>query len=103
MKLQNLNLSSFAIIILFITSFAYSSEINIVKGKAVIIDGDTIKINDQIIRFGGIDAPESFYRGKKQECYLNEKKIQGNPLELCNNILFFMIIEFTSCCINRIS
>ena len=75
MKLQNLNLSSFAIIILFITSFAYSSEINIVKGKAVIIDGDTIKINGQAIRFGGIDAPESFYRGKKQECYLNEKKV----------------------------
>ena len=75
MKLQNLNLSSFAIIILFITSFAYSSEINIVKGKAVIIDGDTIKINDQIIRFGGIDAPESFYRGKKQVCYLNEKEV----------------------------
>ena len=75
MKKQNLNLSSFAIIILFITSFAYSSEINIVKGKAVIIDGDTIKINGQAIRFGGIDAPESFYRGKKQECYLNEKKV----------------------------
>ena len=75
MKKQNLNLSSFAIIILFITSFAYSSEINIVKGKAVIIDGDTIKINGQTIRFGGIDAPESFYRGKKQVCHLNEKKI----------------------------
>ena len=75
MKKQNLNLSSLAIIILFITSFAYSSEINIVKGKAVIIDGDTIKINGQTIRFGGIDAPESFYRGKKQECYLNEKKV----------------------------
>ena len=72
---QNLNLSSFAIIILFITLFAYSSEINIVKGKAVIIDGDTIKINGQAIRFGGIDAPESFYRGKKQVCYLNEKKV----------------------------
>ena len=75
MKKQNLNLSSFVIIILFITSFAYSSEINIIKGKAVIIDGDTIKINGQAIRFGGIDAPESFYRGKKQECYLNEKKV----------------------------
>ena len=27
------------------------------------------------MRFGGIDAPESFYRGKKQACYLNEKKV----------------------------
>ena len=56
MQEQNLNLSSFAIIILFITSFAYSSEINIVKGKAVIIDGDTIKINDQIIILENTDV-----------------------------------------------
>jgi len=58
MKKQSLNLSSFAIIILFTFSFVYSSETNIAKGKASIIDGDTIKINDEKIRFGGIDTPE---------------------------------------------
>ena len=58
MKKQSLNLSSFAITILFCFSFAYSSEKNIAKGRAVIIDGDTIKINGERIRFGGIDTPE---------------------------------------------
>ena len=40
-----------------------------------VLDGDTIKINDERIRFGGIDAPESNYRGEKQPCYLNEVKV----------------------------
>ena len=40
-----------------------------------IVDGDTIEINGEKIRFSGIDAPESYYRGKKQVCYLNEKKV----------------------------
>ena len=58
MKKQSLNLSSFAIIILFTFTLAYSSEKSIAKGKATIIDGDTIKINDEKIRFAGIDTPE---------------------------------------------
>ena len=40
-----------------------------------VVDGDTIKINGERIRFGGIDAPETKYWGKKQFCYLNEEKI----------------------------
>ena len=35
-----------------------------------VIDGDTIKIGDEKIRFSGIDAPEL-----KQDCFKNEKKI----------------------------
>ena len=58
MKKQSLNLSSFVTIILFIFSFAYSSEKNIAIGKASIIDGDTIIISDEKIRFAGIDTPE---------------------------------------------
>ena len=76
MKKQSLNLSSFLIIFFFIIcSFSNSEDLKYIYGKPAIIDGDTIKIGNQIIRFGGIDAPESFYRGKKQECYLNEKKV----------------------------
>ena len=76
MKKQSLNLSSFLIIFFFIIcSFSNSEDLKSINGKPVIIDGDTIKIGNQIIRFGGIDAPESFYRGKKQVCYLNEKKV----------------------------
>ena len=46
-----------------------------VKAQTIqITDGDTIKIDGEIIRFSGIDTPESNYRGKKQVCYLNDKK-----------------------------
>ena len=48
---------------------------NLVEGKAKVIDGDTIKVKGIKIRFSGIDSPESYYRGKKQACYLNEIKI----------------------------
>ena len=77
MKKRSLSLSSFLTIFFFIIicPFSNSEDLKSISGKPVIVDGDTIKIDDQIIRFGGIDAPESFYRGKKQVCYLNEKKV----------------------------
>ena len=46
--------------IIIINSSAYSKTIS---GKAIVIDGDTIKINSSKIRLFGIDAPE-----KKQKC-----------------------------------
>ncbi len=76
MKKQNLSLSNFLILFFFInSSFSNSEDLKSIYGKAEVIDGDTIIINEERIRFGGIDAPESFYRGKKQVCHLNEKKI----------------------------
>ena len=42
-------------------------DFNIV-GKARIIDGDTITINNVKIRFSGIDAPEKNYYGQTQFC-----------------------------------
>ena len=75
MKKLNLNLSSLIIIIFFYISFSYSDENNTIKGKAIVVDGDTIKIKGKQIRFGGIDAPESYYRGKKQTCIDDNKKI----------------------------
>ena len=70
MKKISLSLSSFIILILFNISFVYSSEKNIVKGIATIIDGDTIKINEEKIRFGGIDTPE---RGEVGHQFSKEK------------------------------
>ncbi len=75
MKKLSLNLSSLIIIILFSISFSYSYENNITKGKAIVMDGDTIKINGERIRFSGIDAPESYYRGKKQTCIEDNKQV----------------------------
>jgi endonuclease YncB( thermonuclease family) len=42
-------------------------DFNIV-GKATVIDGDTITINNSKIRFSAIDAPEKNYYGQKQFC-----------------------------------
>ena len=42
-------------------------DFNIV-GKATVIDGDTITIKNDKIRFSGIDAPEKNYRGQTQFC-----------------------------------
>ena len=69
MKKRNLNLSNI-LIIFFIINFSISNseDLNFIYGKAIVIDGDTININGEKIRFGGIDAPE-----KKQLCYLNGK------------------------------
>ena len=82
MKKQSLSLGSFFIIILFTFSFVQSSEISIVKGKARIIDGDTIEINSEKIRFGGIDTPE-----KKEICHrFSKKKLRekiGNNMVTC--------------------
>ena len=74
MKKLSLTLSRLIIIILFFISHSYSNE-NIIKGNAIIVDGDTIKIKGLKIRFGGIDAPESYYRGKKQTCIENSNKV----------------------------
>ena len=78
MKKQSLNSSSFLIIVLFIYSFAYSSEKNIVKGKAIIVDGDTIKIKNEKIRFGGIDTPERGVAGHKLSKEKLKEKIGDN-------------------------
>ena len=75
MKKLSLTLSSLAIVILFSFTFSYSNENNIIKGKAIIVDGDTIKIKGEKIRFGGIDAPESNFMFKRQTCIEDNKEI----------------------------
>ena len=56
--MKKLSLILFSIVILINFSFTNSSEKNVAKGKARIIDGDTIEINKEKIRFGGINSPE---------------------------------------------
>ena len=82
MKKQSLNLSSFITIIFFIFSFAYSSEKNIAKGKASIVDGDTIIIRNEKIRFAGIDTPEKNKVGHEFSKQKLRKKI-GNNIVVC--------------------
>ena len=78
--MKKLSWSLFSILILLsLTNLSVSAE-KTIKGKPKVLDGDTIRIGNEKIRFSGIDSPESYYRGKKQTCYLNEKKI------LCGDI-----------------
>ena len=66
-----------------------------ISGKAKVVDGDTITINNTKIRFSGIDAPESYYYGQTQYC----KKPNGNILKdssdfepFINSISIFLYI-----------
>ena len=52
-----------------------------------VIDGDTIILNGEKIRFSGIDTPESYYRGKKQICY--DKNIEV----FCGNLSKKILVE----------
>ena len=67
MKKQKLILISFFFFLSNINHLL-SSEQNylLISGKPKVTDGDTIKINNKKIRFSGIDAPESYFFGKKQ-------------------------------------
>ena len=88
MKKQKLILISF-FFFLFNINPLLSSEQNylLISGKPKITDGDTIKINNKKIRFSGIDAPESFFFGKKQSCIMNNVEI------LCGKLSKDKLIE----------
>ena len=53
-----------------------------ILGIAKVIDGDTIYINNFKIRFSGIDAPESYYKGKSQIC----NSLTSGEKIFCGNI-----------------
>ena len=88
MKKQKLILISF-FFLLFNNIPSVSSDHNyfLISGKSKIIDGDTVKINNKKIRFSGIDAPESYFFGKKQLCILNNIEI------LCGQLSKDKLIE----------
>ena len=78
----------FSLIILFFLSQ------NLFANTVKVIDGDTIKIANEKIRFGGIDAPEL-----KQICFKNEEKISCGIL--VKNVLKKKIGKEIPKCINE--
>ena len=74
-KLKLILVSFFFILFNLNNSLSSNHSFNIISGIPVISDGDTIKINNKKIRFTGIDAPESYFFGKKQICTLNKVEI----------------------------
>ncbi len=88
MKKQKLILISFFFLIFNnISSLSLEDNNLLISGKPKIIDGDTLKINNKKIRFSGIDAPESYFFGKKQLCILNNVEI------LCGKLSKEKLIE----------
>ncbi len=67
---------------------------NLFANSVKVIDGDTIKIGNEKIRFGGIDAPEL-----KQICFKNEEKISCGVL--VKNVLKKKIGKETPKCISE--
>ena len=67
---------------------------NLFANSVKVIDGDTIKIGNEKIRFGGIDAPEL-----KQICFKNEEKISCGIL--VKNVLKKKIGKETPKCISE--
>ena len=82
MKKLSLNLSSLILVFLIISKHAYSSEKNVAIGKPSIIDGDTIIINGEKIRFAGIDTPERNKVGHEFSKRKLKQKI-GNNVVVC--------------------
>ena len=70
----------FSIVILITYSIVNSAENNVLKGKARIIDGDTIEINKEKIRFGGINSPERNETGYRLATDKLIEKISNNIL-----------------------
>ena len=79
MKKQSLILISLT---LLLNTLSHSSEINAVIGKARVIDGDTIVINNEKIRFAGIDTPERNKTGHNFSKIKLKKKL-GNQIIKC--------------------
>jgi len=61
-------ISIFSLIFLSIFNQAQAQEVKV-------IDGDTIHLNSEKIRFSGIDTPESYYRGKRQKCIFEKVEV----------------------------
>ena len=80
-KIKVFLLTSICLIFFFITYLdVKSQEILTIEGNAFVVDGDTIRINGEKIRFSGIDAPESYYKGKEQICFKEDERISCGKL-----------------------
>ena len=72
-KAKYLPLTINFILITLIGLLSHDIKADIISGKATIVDGDTVRINNETIHLWGIDAPEmdqlcSNHKGKRYNC-----------------------------------
>ena len=80
-KIKVFLLTSICLILFCVTYLdVKSQETKSLVGNAFVVDGDTIRINGEKIRFSGIDAPESYYKGKEQICFKEDERISCGKL-----------------------
>ncbi len=91
MKKQLLKLVSFLFLFTFVATNYLLSETILISDNIKIIDGDTILLDNKKIRFSGIDAPETKFKGKQQFCLKNKTKI--NCGKISKNFLTEKIIN----------
>ena len=64
------------IFLISVLLIVFAFTINQAKAQEVkVVDGDTIHLDGIKIRFSGIDTPESYYRGKRQQCTFEKIKV----------------------------
>ena len=80
MKRLSQTLCKIFILLILLSSESFSNDK--ILGIAKVIDGDTILINNFKIRFSGIDAPESYFKGKSQTC----NSIESGEKIFCGDI-----------------
>ncbi len=105
-RLKQILIRTFILILLCSNSLSEVRKIS--SKKVLVVDGDTIFLGNKKIRFSGIDAPESFYRGKQQICLNEFQKIYCGALskkklqEKINNQVVTCITEKKKDVFNRI-
>lgn len=74
MNIRNAFVGLVAVVTATVPGVGYANDL--IVGRATVVDGDTIEINGTRIRFGGIDAPESWQlcslkTGEQYQCGRN--------------------------------
>lgn len=87
-------ISIFKLLFIIFFLFLFSNKIqsqNLIKGKAKVIDGDTIHIGKDKIRLHGIDAPEI-----KQTCKMNNN-YWNCGIESQKSLIDFILLKDVNC------
>ena len=94
-----------ALVLSALLTFAFTAEAETLIGKAMVVDGDTVRIGDHAVNLYGIDAPEigqicTDQKGKQfncgrdpLDCTVKSRGTQGVLNATCRGISYFIHTE----------